>query len=54
MSIVAAITTAHHGTHTAHSHPDGGLDITITLPTAPPTARQTTTDHRTNVTAHDH
>jgi signal transduction histidine kinase len=35
LSIVAAITVAHHGTCRAWPRPDGGLDITVTLPAQP-------------------
>jgi signal transduction histidine kinase len=35
LSIVAAITTAHHGSCTAHPRPDGGLEVTVTLPAYP-------------------
>jgi signal transduction histidine kinase len=32
LSIVAAIANAHRGSYTAHPRPDGGLEVTITLP----------------------
>jgi signal transduction histidine kinase len=32
LSIVAAITQAHHGTLDLRARPDGGLRVTITLP----------------------
>jgi signal transduction histidine kinase len=39
LSIVSAIATAHGGTLDLHARPEGGLRVTITLPTAPqPTA----------------
>jgi signal transduction histidine kinase len=36
LSIVAAVTAAHHGTRTAFSRPGGGLDVTISLPAGVP------------------
>jgi len=35
LSIVAAITQAHHGSLQLHARPGGGLTVTITLPLAP-------------------
>jgi signal transduction histidine kinase len=35
LSIVASIAAAHHGTCAAEARPDGGLDITVTLPASP-------------------
>jgi signal transduction histidine kinase len=35
LSIVAAITAAHRGGCLANPRPEGGLDITVTLPAAP-------------------
>ncbi|WP_328665722.1 ATP-binding protein [Streptomyces sp. NBC_00322] len=32
LSIVAAITEAHHGTLDLRARPDGGLRVTVTLP----------------------
>jgi signal transduction histidine kinase len=34
LSIVAAITTTHHGTLDLHARPHGGLRVTVTLPLA--------------------
>ena len=34
LSIVAAITTAHHGTLELHGRPEGGLRVVVTLPRA--------------------
>jgi signal transduction histidine kinase len=41
LSIVAAITTAHHGTLALHARPGGGLKVSITLPLAPGAATVT-------------
>jgi signal transduction histidine kinase len=35
LSIVAAITAAHHGSCTAQPRPDGGLDVAVVLPVRP-------------------
>ncbi len=34
LSIAGAIADAHHATITAHPRPDGGLDMSVTLPTS--------------------
>ncbi|GAA2574094.1 ATP-binding protein [Actinomadura fulvescens] len=36
LSIVAAIAAAHGGTHTAAARPEGGLDVTVSLPARVP------------------
>jgi signal transduction histidine kinase len=41
LSIVAAVASAHGGKATASARPDGGLAVTVTFPTAPPTLADT-------------
>ena len=36
LSIVASVTAAHQGTVAARGLPAGGLEVTVTLPGAPP------------------